>query len=921
AGAVAVMAGTLAVVIPIVSNLVSLWPLLATVLGGVTGPIALVIAAAVAMGAGLIALWKTSDSFRNGISKSFESIKQVAVNVFGHVKTFVTQQISAIKSFWDSNGPQFLKAVQNVFNGIMAVVKFVMPAIEVLIKYVWNAIKSIITGALDVIMGAVKVFSGLFTGDFSKMWEGVKQLFSGAVKLILGIMSLTFVGGIRSAITNLAKTVINAIRNKWSSVVTLFKSGGTGAINAVKNMVSSVWNFVKNLATNFVNTISTMRTNVVNKFNDLKTSIINKVKEINLKQIGKDIVQGLISGIGNMFGNVKAKISELAGMIPEWAKDILDIHSPSRVMKAIGEFIGQGLAIGIDESSATVEKSSKSVATRIKNVFANSAKEQKQINQSLKSDISKQEKESSTTIQKMNADLQDKIKAIHLRAKEGKRKIKASEIAQIEKLENQHAEKVKKEREKLAATIDKLEKKAATDKAKVESEKYKKALDSVQTYVDNKKSLNQMGLAEEVEVWRKATTQFKVGSTERIKAQQNYQKALDALNKDMFDNIKNDIDKRKQLNQISLKDEVDIWAAAARTFKEGTQERLDAQKAYRDALDVLNKEIVSINETHQAEMQRINDELVKGEEEATKKYKDALESRYNSLMSFAGLFDEFNVEVKNSGTDLLKNLENQVNAMYDWGGEIDKLSQRGISTALLEELRGMGVKALPELIALNQLTDEQLSQYSALFAEKSEIARQQAESELIGMKDDMEKNIVELRLKADEQLTKLQNDWQSKIKGLTEATSSELSSLKQIGVNAGQGLLNGLGSMSGALIQKAREIAEAISGTIQSALDIHSPSRVMKGFGINIGQGLIIGMDSMIKKVAQSSASLSDAIASAQYSLNNSSARITTVPSTTSSSSSSVDNSRNQNNTINIYTTESPERALKREMRKMAFLL
>ncbi|MFP7735513.1 hypothetical protein ACLHDF_19240, partial [Priestia aryabhattai] len=54
----------------------------------------------------------------------------------------------------------------------------------------------IIDGALKIIMGLVKVFAGLFTGDFSKMWEGLKQIFFGAIQLIWNYINLMFVGRI-----------------------------------------------------------------------------------------------------------------------------------------------------------------------------------------------------------------------------------------------------------------------------------------------------------------------------------------------------------------------------------------------------------------------------------------------------------------------------------------------------------------------------------------------------------------------------------------------------------------------------------------------------------------------------------------------------------------------------------------------------
>ncbi|QOS88673.1 phage tail protein [Peribacillus sp. JNUCC41] len=41
-------------------------------------------------------------------------------------------------------------------------------------------------------MGLIQVFSGLFTGDFSKMWIGIKNIFSGSIQFIWNFMQRMF---------------------------------------------------------------------------------------------------------------------------------------------------------------------------------------------------------------------------------------------------------------------------------------------------------------------------------------------------------------------------------------------------------------------------------------------------------------------------------------------------------------------------------------------------------------------------------------------------------------------------------------------------------------------------------------------------------------------------------------------------------
>ena len=57
-----------------------------------------------------------------------------------------------------------------------------------------------------------------------------------------------------------------------------------------------------------------------------------------LKQAGKDLIQGLINGIGSMGSALKNKAGDLAGGAIDSIKGTLGIASPSRVMMQVGKW-------------------------------------------------------------------------------------------------------------------------------------------------------------------------------------------------------------------------------------------------------------------------------------------------------------------------------------------------------------------------------------------------------------------------------------------------------------------------------------------------------------------------------------------------------------------------------------------------------
>ena len=81
--------------------------------------------------------------------------------------------------------------------------------------------------------------------------------------------------------------------------------------------------------------------------------------------------------------------------------------------------------------------------------------------------------------------------------------------------------------------------------------------------------------------------------------------------------------------------------------------------------------------------------------------------------------------------------------------------------------------------------------------------------------------------------------------GVLNQFSSKIPLFKPIGVQVMTGFLNGLTSMEQSVYSKADEIAENVAKTIQSALDIHSPSRVMFELGAYTTEGFKDGMESL----------------------------------------------------------------------------
>ncbi|WP_051590895.1 phage tail tape measure protein [Bacillus sp. UNC438CL73TsuS30] len=347
------LAGGLGRLFPAIARAGGLLNWIKSGLMALTGPVGIVIGVISLLTVGFVALYKNSATFRAGIQKLLSNVKQLAQDALKALQPaiqtviqFFKSQLAVLKQFWQQNGTVIVQAIMNigkvigaVFKGIFAVIKFIMPAVLIVVKMVWDNIKGTISGAIKIIMGVIKIFAGLFTGNFGKMWEGIKQLFVGAIQFIWNFVQLMFWGRMLKGILSLGKLLINGFKGAWGGIKNVFstviewivnfvknrfntaRNLINGTMTGIKNIIRTIWNAVVNVFSTVLKTIldfvrlrfNTLRNNISTVFNairDLTKTIWNTIKDYIYNPI-KNAVTNAIRG----FTNLKSKISEIFGTI------------------------------------------------------------------------------------------------------------------------------------------------------------------------------------------------------------------------------------------------------------------------------------------------------------------------------------------------------------------------------------------------------------------------------------------------------------------------------------------------------------------------------------------------------------------------------------------------------------------------------
>ena len=261
-------------------------------IGALASPLGIILAAAVALGVGFVALWKNSEEFRDKTNAAFTAVKN---------------------------------AVLPAINSIVQTVRVLWPSIKRIIIPVITAIVDYIKAGFQIVSGVVQTIAALFRGDFSDAINGVKTIVRGVFGS-LGAIIRGLIGAAVAAAVELAKAIAGAIKR-----VPEFMAGLAGAI--VSGLGAALTTAVSWVGERFVEIgsaiVQGIKTGISNAWGAFKSWLLDKLGDpitwaksllgigspsrVFAEQVGAPMAQGLGVGFSREMKRQKPKL--LAGVV------------------------------------------------------------------------------------------------------------------------------------------------------------------------------------------------------------------------------------------------------------------------------------------------------------------------------------------------------------------------------------------------------------------------------------------------------------------------------------------------------------------------------------------------------------------------------------------------------------------------------
>lgn len=683
------------------------------------------------------------------------------------------------------------------------------------------------------------------------VFTAIPLLALGVALIALGA-GLTLVGTgltLTAAGINLFLTALTNLAAFLQVAVPLVKEGLANAFEFLKNKIKSAWEFIKNIDWDAVKAGlakfgawlkekaaavwdwlkeqfpiwmaalkdklaewgESIKATLHEKWETLKATIQQKWEEFkgrigkwkdDLLEKGRNIVQGLIDGMMEKIKTITDIPKQIYDKIVGGIETLFDINSPSKKTYWDGLMIGEGVNLGLDEST----NETGSIIDKFGDI----------INGGLDGIIdSAKDKISSFHFDWSKAAEENENSLSHL----------MTEFANGRVPVNEFQGSIGKTWDRVKVLTDELNRLSGEYRSgKMSSEEYKAATSNLEQEIYD--------LIGDVNTLKEAlasiSSQIKLTKSKQDELTTAYRSGKMGLHEytEQYNRYQKVIDDCTEI-QINLTG--------------ATKETGEAAEKTADGMD------------------RLTESTKKSGTASKNAAQDMQEGLQKTLESQMNIFDKFEAKAAMSKEELLNNMKSQIDGMTNWASNMDKLSTMGIDKGLYQKLAEMGPQGAQYVGAFASMTAEEMARANEMWAQSLVLPGNVA-GKLTQNWSGIGTNIAQgmadgINGNADAVTTAVETMDNA---GIDQATGDyQIESPSRVAIEWGkyidQGLAMGILQYLPLVRNAIRTMTTSVVSDVKAALS----SQIFKDIGANLAIGMAQGMDENAKVVRDAAANLS----------------------------------------------------------------
>lgn len=200
------------------------------------------------------------------------------------------------------------------------------------------------------------------------------------------------------------------------------------------------------------------------------------------------------------------------------------------------------------------------------------------------------------------------------------------------------------------------------------------------------------------------------------------------------------------------------------------------------------------------------------------------------------MFEKFDEGTKLSTSELLNNMQSQLDGVANWADNMALLADRGINQNLLAYLAELGPEGAGYVATFASMSDEELKKANDMWQES-----------------------LDMKEGAHESVQGMLESYTTALNGGKDAVSE---AIKEVGNGTMQGLLDSMDARMDEVGEKGKEAGTVVTDSVAEGAETHSPSRKTLETGKNVIEGLVLGMATAAPMAEKTAAEIGKSITS-----------------------------------------------------------
>lgn len=279
---------------------------------------------------------------------------------------YISAGLTALASAFATSGTLIVNAIKTI---VLTIVELIPSIIEAIGKGI-ILVAETIANSVGAITGAV---TAIITGVMNALDKSIPKIVTVVFNLLEALLSklVEFTPKLVSAVFNILVACLDGIASGLprvvESAVTIVTNFINGVAQQLPRVVQAGWDLIISFIDGLTNSINTNTPRLVKSIKGLFKAVLNAAVTVltggvvDLEASGGNLIEGFKKGITSKLSTLWDKVKGGFDGFKKKVANFFGIHSPSKVFAEFGQYLDEGLVVGLNKYSGKVSNSAEDV--------------------------------------------------------------------------------------------------------------------------------------------------------------------------------------------------------------------------------------------------------------------------------------------------------------------------------------------------------------------------------------------------------------------------------------------------------------------------------------------------------------------------------------------------------------------------------